>query len=98
MTTKELAGLEYEALQAEKRDRMTARLQVWSLLLGLVGAFGLASLQAGTTSYLVALYPLLAACLARYTRHSEAVLHKVKDYLLSVEQQASYSGYEHFNR
>src|SRR5689334_7889513 len=33
----ELALKEYEALQAEKRDRMQARRQIWSVVIGLIG-------------------------------------------------------------
>lgn len=93
-----LAQLDYEAAQAEKRDKLNARLQIWSLFVALVGGFGLASLQSGSVSYVVALFPLLAACIARYAGHSETVLDRVKAYLLQVEQQSHYSGYESFNR
>jgi hypothetical protein len=93
-----LAELEYEALQAEKRDRMAARLQVWQVLMALVSAFGLASIQTGAIGYVVVLYPLLAACLARYTGHSEAVLSQLKAYLLELEKRANYAGYEHYNK
>jgi hypothetical protein len=98
LTTEKLAELEYEACQQEKRDRMNARLQEWSLLIGLVGAFGLASFQSGLVGYVVVLYPLLAACLARYTGHSEAVLSQIKAYLLLVEVQSKHDGYESFNQ
>lgn len=99
LTPEQLAELEYEALQQEKRDKLNSRLQVWSLLIGLVGAFGVvASIQPGAVIYAVALYPLLAACVARYTGHLESVLDQVKVYLLEVEKRAGYSGYEHFNK
>ena len=84
-----LHELEYEALQAEKRDKMNARWQVWSILVGLVGAFGLVSLQAGITGYVVMLYPLIAACLARFSAHSESILDQIKAYLLDFEGNAT---------
>lgn len=90
---KSLFQLDYEAVQAEKRDRINARLQVWSLLVALIGGFGLASLQSGNVSYVVALYPLIAACVARYTGHSEMVIDQIKAYLLSVG-----SDYEQYNK
>ena len=90
--------MEYEALQAEKRDKMNARWQVWSILVGLTGAFGLASLQTGATGYVIALYPVIVACLARFSAHSESVLDQIKRYLLEVENRQSHEGYEHFNR
>jgi elongation factor P--beta-lysine ligase len=73
-------------------------LQVWQLFVALVGGFGLASLQSGSISYVVCLYPLLAACVARYAAHSEMVLDRLKAYLLSVEKTNGYCGYETFNR
>jgi hypothetical protein len=60
-----LAALDYETAQAEKRDKLNARLQVWSLFVALVGGFGLASLQSGSASYVVALFPLQAALIGR---------------------------------
>jgi hypothetical protein len=98
LSPERLAELEYEACQSEKRDRMNARLQVWSILIGLVGAFGVASFQAGAVGYVVALYPLLAACVARHSGHSEGVLEQIKAYLHLQEEDAGYSGYEHFNK
>jgi hypothetical protein len=99
MTPERLAELEYEALQQEKRDKLNARLQVWSLLVGLVGASGVvAGVQSGAVAYAVALYPLLAACVARYAGHSESVLNQVKAYLLELEKKAGYSGYEQYNK
>lgn len=92
-----LAEMDYEAAQAEKRDKLNSRLQVWSLLVGLIGAFGLASVQSGFVAYVVALFPFLAACLARYVSHSEGVLDQVKAYLYMKETEAGYCGYEHWN-
>jgi hypothetical protein len=93
-----IEALEYQALQQEKRDKLNARLQIWSLLLALVSGFGIASLQSGIVGYVVALYPLLAFCVARYAAHSEAVLDQVKAYLLALEQDLNHQGYEHFNK
>lgn len=93
-----LHELEYEALQAEKRDKMNARWQVWSLLVGLIGAFGLVSLQAGATGYVAVLYPVIAACLVRFSAHSESILDQIKAYLFDFEKQQGYQGYEHYNR
>jgi fatty acid desaturase len=98
MTPEKLAELDYEAAQAEKRDKLNTRLQVWSLLIALVGGFGLASVQAGSVSSVVALFPLLGACVARYAGHSESVLDQVKAYLLQIEQESGYCGYESYNR
>lgn len=94
----QLPGLEYEALRAEERDRMNARLQIWGIYLSLVGAFGLASLQNGDVAYVIALFPFLVACLALYTRHSEDVLKTIRKYLYELEKKYGYSGYEHFTR
>lgn len=93
-----LAELEFEALQQEKRDKLNNRLQVWSLLVGLVGASGVASVQSGAVAYVVLLYPLVAACVARYAGHSESVLNQVKAYIFELETRAGYSGYEQFNK
>lgn len=93
----DLASLEYSALQQEKRDRMNARLSIWSLVFTLVSGFGLASLQGGTVGDLVGLYPPLSACLARYAGHSEAVLDQIKRYLFDLEEAQGYGGYEHYN-
>lgn len=90
--------LEYQALQQEKRDKLNARLQIWSFLLALISGFSVASLQTGAISYVVALYPLLALCVARYAAHSEAVLDQVKAYLLAQELASGYQGYEYFNK
>lgn len=98
MIQDELALKEYESLQAEKRDRMQGRLQVWSLLMALIGAFGLASVQSGPIGLVIGLYPLLAACIARYSGHNEVVIEKIKGYLLKFEEMHGYSGYEHYNQ
>lgn len=89
---------DYDAAQAEKRDRINGRAQVWNLLMGLIGAFGLLSVQPGQTGYLVALYPLVAACVVRFAVHSECVIDQIKAYLLSVEDHYQFAGYEHFNK
>jgi hypothetical protein len=94
----DFAPLEYEALRNEERDRMNARLQIWTIFLSLVGAFGLVSAQSGTIAYVVGLFPLLAMCLARHVRHSEDALRQIRKYLYQMEQAASYSGYEHYSR
>jgi hypothetical protein len=94
----QLEVLEYEALRAEERDRMNARLQVWTIFLSLVGAFGLVSVQSGPVAYVAGLFPLLACCLARHVRHSEDALRLIRKYLYQIEKTASYEGYEHFTR
>lgn len=94
----EIGQLEYEALRTEERDRMNARLQIWTIFLSLASAFGLASTQSSTITYVAVLFPLLAACLARHVRHSEDALRQVRTYLYQIEKQASYQGYEHFTR
>ncbi|PZW23900.1 hypothetical protein EI42_04823 [Thermosporothrix hazakensis] len=94
MKLERLAEMDYEAAQSEKRDKLNGRLQVWSLLIALVGAFGLASVQSGSIAYIVGVLPLLVACLARYVRHSEAVLDQVKEYLFQKELELKYTGYE----
>jgi len=73
-------------------------MQIWSLFFGLVSGAGLVSVQTGTVSYLIALYPFLAMCLARYTGHSERVLDQVKARLLAVEQARGFAGYEMVNK
>lgn len=98
MDKAELERMEFDALQSEKRDKMNARLQIWSLFFGLVSAFGLVSIQTNAISYLVALYPILALCLARHAGHSESVLDQIKDYLQQVEKSSGYDGYERYNR
>jgi hypothetical protein len=97
MTTGDLEQVELSGLQQEKRDRMNARWQVWSLLFALVSGFGLASVQGGDIPYLVALYPLIAMCIARFTAHSETVLDQIKAYLREVEKKHNFAGYEQFN-
>jgi len=96
--SEELAKLEYEALRAEERDRMNARLQVWTIFLSLVGAFGLVSVQSGAVAYVAGLFPLLACCLARHVRHSEDALRLIRKYLYQIEKSVGYVGYEHFTR
>jgi hypothetical protein len=93
-----LAQLEYEALRAEERDRMNGRTQVWTLYLTIVGVFGFVTVQSGMSSSLVALCPLVLACLARHSRHSEDVLKQVRKYLYLLEEKSGYCGYEHFTR
>jgi hypothetical protein len=94
----DFAREEYAALRAEERDRMNARLTVWTVYLSLTGAFSLAVVQAGIGAYLLALYPAIVACLALHTRHSEEVLKSIRKYLFQLEKQAQYAGYEHFTR
>lgn len=94
----EFAKAEYEALRAEERDRMNARLAIWTLYFSLTGAFSLAVVQSGLAAYLLALYPAFVACLALHTRHSEEVLKTIRKYLFQLEKQLSYSGYEHYSR
>lgn len=96
--SEDLAKLEYESLRAEERDRMNGRLQVWTIFLSLVGAFGLVSVQSGAVAYVAALFPLLACCLARHVRHSEDALRIIRKYLYKLEKDADYPGYEHFTR
>lgn len=98
MSDETLLTSEYEALRAEERDRMNARLQVWTIWLSLIGAFGFLSLQGDTLAYAAALYPFLTACLARHVGHSEEVLRQIRKYLYRCEQRLSYEGYEHFTR
>jgi|SRR5450755_2518089 len=98
MDSQKLAELEYEALQAEKRDKLNGRVQIWSLFFGLVSGAGLVSVQTGTVSYLIALYPFLAMCLARYAGHSERVLDQIKRRLLAIEQARGFAGYEMVNK
>ena len=93
-----LMQLEYEALRAEERDRMNGRAQVWTLYLTIVGAFIFVTSQSGMVALLVALCPLLLACLARHSRHSEDVLKQLRKYLYQLEVTHQYSGYEHFTR
>ncbi len=98
MDSQKVAELEYEALQAEKRDKLNGRMQIWSLFFGLVSGAGLVSVQAGAVSSLIALYPFLAMCLARYAGHSERVLDQVKGRLLGVERACGFAGYEQVNK
>jgi len=98
ITAEQYASKDIDAVIAEKRDKLNARLQIWSLLLALISGFGIASVQSSNVSYVVVLYPLLAACLAQFAGHSEEVLDKLKAYLLQVEQRAAFQGYESFNK
>lgn len=77
---------------------MNGRLQVWTIFLSMVGAFGLVSVQSGGVAYVAALFPLLAACLARHVRHSEDALRVIRKYLYKLEQATGHEGYEHFTR
>lgn len=98
MQENELPGLEYAALRSEERDRINARLTIWTIFLSLVGVFGFASLQNSEAVYLLAVFPGLVACLAAHTRHSEDVLRSIRKYLYQLEQECDYKGYEHFTR
>lgn len=98
MSVEQIKGLEYEALQAEKRDIIGRRIQIWNIFFGLVGATGFAGFQGGNISLLLVLYPFLAFCLARYTAHSNRVLKQVKQRLFDLEEESDYEGYEHLNR
>lgn len=89
---------EFSELQQEKRDRMNARLQIWTVFISLVSAFSLAGIQSGKTAYLVSLYPYLAACLARYAGHNESIIDQIKAYLLKIEQEQNFNGYEQYNK
>jgi len=98
ITAEHYASKDLDAVLAEKRDKLNARLQIWSLLLALISGFGIASVQQGNVSYVVVLYPLLAACLAQFAGHSESVLDQIKAYLLQVEARSEYQGYETYNK
>jgi hypothetical protein len=89
---------EYDALRAEERDRMSARLTIWTIYLSFTGAFSLAVVQTGVAAYLLAIYPALLAGLALHIRHSEEVLKSIRKYLFQLEKQLKYSGYEHYTR
>jgi hypothetical protein len=54
-------------------------------------------LQESQVAYITILFPLMAACLARYIAHGEDVLRQVRKYLRKVEKDYQYSGYEHFS-
>jgi hypothetical protein len=97
MKAEEIEVQELAALYDEKRDKLNARLAVWSLLLTLFGAVGYASVQPGLSGYLGVLYPLLAATIARFAGHSERILDRVKQRIYRIEQDADYCGYEHEN-
>src|SRR5690348_8608964 len=96
-TINELAIKEYEVLQAEKKDRMTqTRLVIWSLFFASLTGFVVAGLQSSLVAYAIAFYPLIAACLARLAGHNEAIINRLKSYLLDFEDWHAV-GYEHFN-
>jgi hypothetical protein len=82
----------------EERDRINARLQIWTIFVSLTSIFGVVSLQSGISAYVVAIFPLLCLCLAFHVRHSEDVLHQIRTYLYAVEKRHDYKGYEHFTR
>lgn len=94
----ELAKLEYEALKAEDRDRVNARLQVWTIFILLVSVFTGISIQQNSVAYVVIILPLLIGCLVLHVRHSEDALRQVRKYLYQMEQRYSYEGYEHYSR
>jgi hypothetical protein len=89
---------EYEALRAEERDRINARLQVWVILVSLASIFSVVSVQSGMIAYITALFPFLACCLALHVRHSEGALRQIRRYLYLKEKETGYQGYEHYNR
>lgn len=97
MKREEAEARELEALYDEKRDKLNARLPLWSLLVGLFSAFGYAGTQPGIAGYLIICYPLLAACVARFAGHNERVLIKVKRRIYAIEEASDYEGYEHEN-
>lgn len=98
MKSEEIEALELEALYDEKRDKLNARLPIWSLLLTMFTAIGYASVQAGSVAYLAALYPLLAATIARFAGQSERILDRVKQRIYAIETASGYAGYEHDNK
>jgi hypothetical protein len=97
MQRAEIEAKELEALYCEKRDKLNARLAIWSLLLTLFGAFSYAGTQSGVAGYVIVCYPLLAGCIARFARHSERVLDRVKRHIYQIEKASGYVGYEHQN-
>jgi len=95
-TIDEMAIKEYEVLQAEKNSRMTqVRLVIWSLFFASLTGFVVAGLQSSLVAYAIAFYPLIAACLARLAGHNEAIINRLKAYLLDFEDWHA-AGYEHF--
>lgn len=98
MNIETLAEKELSSVLEEKQHRLNARLQIWQLLIALTTGFGIASVQAGNISYVIILYPFLAMCVARYAGHSEHVLDRIKFYLLSIEKDNNFEGYETFNK
>ncbi len=97
MNADEIETRELEALYDEKRDKLSSRLPVWSLLIGLFSLFGYAGIQPGIAGYVVVLYPLLSACVARFAGHNERILDRVKRRIYQIEERAGYHGYEHDN-
>lgn len=97
MKAEEIETCELEALYSEKRDKLNARLPVWSLLIGLFSLFGYAGIQPGIAGYVVLLYPLLASCVARFAGHSERILDRIKRCIYQIEERSGYHGYEHTN-
>src|SRR5690242_3776557 len=96
MLVDELIIKEYEALQAEKKDRITqTRLVIWSLFFASLTGFVVAGLQSSLVAYAIAFYPLIAACLARLAGHNEAIINRLKTYLLNFEDWHAV-GYEHY--
>lgn len=85
---------EYERLTAEERDRMNARLTIWTLFLTIIGAFGFLSTQGLTGMYVGALAPYVLMYLAQLSRHNEAALKQVRKYLKKLAKEANYEGYE----
>lgn len=67
---------------------MSSRLTVLGMFFTLIGAFGVASVQSSSISYLLALY----------VRHSEDTLRSLRKYLRALEQCYGYHGYEDWIR
>jgi hypothetical protein len=82
----ELAVKEYEMLQCEKNARIQSRLQIWSVLLALIGAFFIAGLQSGSISWAILIYPVAGAFLAQFAGHNEIIIDRLKAYLYQFEE------------
>jgi hypothetical protein len=95
--TEEMEAKELEALYDEKRDKLNARLPLWSLLITLFGAFSYVGTQTGMAGYIIVFYPLLAGCVARFAGSSERILDRVKRRIYKIEKASDYAGYEHDN-
>jgi hypothetical protein len=93
----DLAVKEYEMLQMEKNARIQSRLQIWSVLLALIGAFFIAGLQSGQAGYAILIYPVAGAFLAQFAGHNEMIIDRLKSYLYQFEEIHTYQGYEHYN-